>query len=245
MGKSRGRKSNGRAEKRGHGKLRADARIFAGRCGAAGRWPRLPAYLLGRLSRPQPQPQSTAFRIFTIIPIAILAATVEGGSFGSNVGGAGARYAGGGIGVLFIPVLLMLLFRKKYPRWWYDWNLQLTRFTNRIAVYFSLMDDRYPSTEEEQAVHLAFPYPDAEHDLSRGLPLVKWLLAIPHYIVLIFLTIGALLAAIFAWFAILFTGRYPPSVFEYIEGVIRWHNRVAASAFLLITDRYPPFSLQA
>jgi hypothetical protein len=126
---------------------------------------------------------STAFRIFAIIPIAILAATVEGGSFGANAGGAGARYAGGGIGVLFIPVLLMLLFRKKYPRWWYDWNLQLTRFTNRIAVYFALMDDRYPSTDEEQAVHLDFPYPDTEHDLSRGLPLVKWLLAIPHYIV--------------------------------------------------------------
>ena len=187
---------------------------------------------------------STAFRIFTIIPIAILAATLEGGSFSSEFGTQGARYAGGGIGILVIPVLLMLLFRKKYPRWWYDWNLQLTRFSNRIAVYFALMDDRYPSTDEEQAVHLNFPYPDAENDLSRGLPLVKWLLAIPHYVVLIFLTIGALFAAIFAWFAILFTGRYPRSLFEYIEGVIRWHNRVAAYAFLLITDRYPPFSLQ-
>ena len=138
----------------------------------------------------------------------------------------------------------MLLFRKKYPRWWYDWNLQLTRFSNRIAVYFALMDDRYPSTDEEQAVHLDFPYPDAGHDLSQGLPLVKWLLAIPHYIVLIVLTISALVAAIFAWFAILFTGRYPRSLFDFIEGVIRWHNRVGAYAFLLITDRYPPFSLQ-
>jgi hypothetical protein len=188
---------------------------------------------------------STALRIFTIIPIAILAGTIEGGSFGTSVGGASARYAGGGIAILVIPVLLMLLFRRKYPRWWYDWNLQLTRFTNRIAVYFALMDDHYPSTDEEQAVHLDFPYPDAQHDLSQGLPLVKWLLAIPHYIVLFFLTIGALLAAIFAWFAILITGRYPPAVFEYIEGTIRWHNRVAAYAFLLITDRYPPFSLQA
>src|ERR1700735_1938980 len=127
---------------------------------------------------------STALRIFTIIPIGILAATLEGGSVGANAGESGARYAGGGIGILVIPVLLMLLFRKKYPRWWYDWNLQLTRFTNRIAVYFALMDDRYPSTDEEQAVRLDFPYPDAEHDLSQGLPLVKWLLAIPHYIVL-------------------------------------------------------------
>jgi hypothetical protein len=187
---------------------------------------------------------STAFRIFTVIPIAILGATLEGGSFGSGVGGNEARYVGGGIGVLFIPVVLMLLFRAKYPRWWYDWNLQLTRLSNRIVVYLALMDDHYPSTDEQQAVHLDFPYPDAEHDLSRGLPLVKWLLAIPHYIVLFFLSIGAVLAAIFAWFAILFTGRYPPAVFDYIEGVIRWQNRVGAYAFILITDRYPPFSLQ-
>jgi Domain of unknown function (DUF4389) len=184
---------------------------------------------------------STAFRILWIIPIAILAATVEGGSFTTA---SGARYTGGGIGVLFIPVLLMLLFRKKYPRWWYDWNLQLSRFSNRIVAYFALMNDRYPSTDEQQSVHLDFPHPNAEDDLSRGLPLVKWLLAIPHYIVLLFLTIGAVVAAIFAWFAILFTGRYPRSVFDYIEGVIRWQNRVGAYAFLLITDRYPPFSLQ-
>jgi hypothetical protein len=187
---------------------------------------------------------STAFRIFTVIPIAILAATLEGGSIGAQAGGNGVRYAGGGIGVLVLPVLLMLLFRKKYPRWWYDWNLQLTRFTTRIAVYLALMDDRYPSTDEQQAVHLNFPYPDAENDLSRGLPVVKWLLAIPYYVVLFFLSIGAVFAAIFAWFAILFTGRYPRSVFDYIEGVLRWYNRVGAYAFLLITDRYAPFSLR-
>jgi hypothetical protein len=186
---------------------------------------------------------STAFRIIWIIPIAILAATLEGGGFGSEAGGTTVRYVGGTIGILVIPVLLMLLFRHKYPRWWYDWNLQLTRFSNRIGVYMALMDDRYPSTDEEQAVRLDFPYPDAERDLSRGMPLIKWLLAIPHYIVLFFLDIGAVIAAIAAWFAILFTGRYPRGIFNYIEGVIRWHNRVAAYAFLLITDQYPPFSL--
>jgi hypothetical protein len=184
---------------------------------------------------------STAFRIFAAIPIAFLAATVEGGGFSTE---SGARYVGGGIGILVIPVLLMQLFRRKYPRWWYDWNLQLTRFSNRIVVYLALMDDRYPSTDDEQSVHLDFPYPDVEHELSQGLPLVKWLLAIPHYIVLFFLSIGAFLAAIFAWFVILFTGRYPPAIFDYIEGVLRWHNRVGAYAFLLITDRYPPFRLQ-
>ena len=186
---------------------------------------------------------SSAFRIFTIIPIAIVAATIEGGSY-TTQGGQGVKYAGGGIGTLVLPVALMLLFRKKYPRWWYDWNLQLARFSNRILVYLALMDDRYPSTDEEQAVHLDFAYPDAEHDLSRGLPLIKWLLAIPHYLVLIFLTIGAIIAAIIAWFSILFTGRYPRSLFDYIEGVIRWSNRVAAYAAFLVTDEYPPFSLQ-
>jgi hypothetical protein len=187
---------------------------------------------------------TTALRVIWIIPIVILAATIEGGTYGTNSGGRGAAYLGGGIGVLFIPVVLMLLFRKKYPRWWYDWNLQLSRFTNRIVVYFALMDDRYPSTDEEQAVRLDFLYPDAERDLNRGLPLIKWLLAIPHYFVLFFLNIGGLIAAIAAWFAILFTGRYPHALFDYIEGVIRWHNRVGAYAFLLITDRYPPFSLR-
>ncbi len=187
---------------------------------------------------------SSAFRIFAAIPIAILAETISGGSYSASFGDHGAHYVSSGVAILFIPVLLMLLFRKKYPRWWYDWNLQITRFSNRIAVYLALMDDRYPSTDDEQAVHLDFPYPDAERDLARGMPLIKWLLAIPHYIVLFFLTIGAFFAAIFAWFAILFTGRYPRGLFGYIEGVIRWHNRVAAYTLLLITDRYPPFSLQ-
>lgn len=183
------------------------------------------------------------FRIFTVIPIAIVAAAIEGGSYSAQAGGAGVRYAGGGIGILVVPVVLMLLFRKKYPRWWYDWNLHLTRFSTRIVVYLVLMDDRYPSTDEEQAVALDFPYPDAARDLNRGLPLVKWLLAIPHYIVLFVLDIGAFFVVVFAWFAILFTGRYPRALFDYVEGVIRWHNRVGAYAFLLVTDRYPPFRL--
>ena len=187
---------------------------------------------------------STAFRIIAIIPIAILAAFLEGGSLATNAGASGARYAASGLGILVIPVALMILFRQKYPRWWYDWNLQLARFSNRIAVYFALMDDHYPSTDNEQSVHLDFPYPDAEHELSRGLPIVKWLLVIPHYVVLFFLTVGALVAVVIAWFAVLFTGRYPRSLFDFIEGVIRWHNRVGAYALLLITDRYPPFSLQ-
>jgi len=182
---------------------------------------------------------TSALRIFTVIPIAILIALMPGGatSYGATAGiSAGS--------LVVFPVVLMILFRKKYPRWWFDWNLELMRFSNRIGVYASLMDDSYPSTDEMQAVHLDFPYPDVERDLERGLPLVKWLLAFPHYIVLFFLYIGALFAVIFAWFAILFTGRYPRGLFEFVEGVLRWGNRVYGYAVALVTDQYPPFRLK-
>jgi hypothetical protein len=185
---------------------------------------------------------TTAFRIFVAIPILIVAATLSGGPWGSW-GGEEKTIALGAGGVLFLPALLMILFRQKYPRWWFEWNLELLRFENRIWAYLALMDDRYPSTDERQSVALEFPYPDAEEDLNRWLPLVKWLLAIPHYIVLFFLSIAAVFVIIFAWFAILFTGRYPRSLFDFVLGVLRWGNRVAAYAFVLVTDRYPPFRL--
>jgi hypothetical protein len=137
----------------------------------------------------------------------------------------------------------MIVFREKYPRWWFDWNLELLRFENRVVAYLALMDDRYPSTDERQAVTVDFSYPDAKQELNRWLPLVKWFLAIPHYIVLIFLALAALVAVIIAWFAILFTGRYPRGLFDFVEGVIRWGTRVQAYAFVLVTDRYPPFQL--
>jgi Domain of unknown function (DUF4389) len=188
---------------------------------------------------------TTAFRIFTVIPIVIVLAGI--GGYSDTWGDTGSRsttVAVGGLGLLFLPPLLMIVFRQKYPRWWFDWNLQLLRFSNRVGVYFALMEDRYPSTDEEQYVHLDVPYPDARQGLNRWLPLVKWLLAIPHYIVLFFLWIGAVIAVIVAWFAILFTGRYPRGLFDYVEGVIRWENRVVAYAWILVTDEYPPFRLR-
>ena len=144
---------------------------------------------------------------------------------------------------VILSTLLMVLFRRKYPKWWFDWNLELLKFESRIDAYILLLRDEYPSTDEEQAVHLEIPYPDASQELNRWLPLVKWLLAIPHYIVLFFLAIIALLVVIIAWFAILFTGRYPVSLFNFEVGVVRWGNRVYAYAFMLVTDRYPPFRL--
>ena len=186
---------------------------------------------------------TTFFRIFVVIPVAIVLGTVSGGTWQSMSDGRTTQIAIGAGGLLFLGPLLMIVFRQKYPRWWFDWNRELLRFSNRVTAYIALMDDHYPSTDEEQSVHLDFPYPDVLQELNRWLPLVKWLLAIPHYIVLFFLDIAAFVVVIIAWFAILFTGRYPKGMFDFVESVIRWHNRVIAYAFLLVTDQYPPFRL--
>jgi hypothetical protein len=183
---------------------------------------------------------TTFFRLFMVIPIVIVIGLIEGGSYAYG----GGRFAGGGAaGLVVLPTLLLIVFRQKYPRWWFDWNLELMRFSARVGVYLALMEDRYPSTDEHQAVHLDFPYPDARNDLNRWLPLVKWLLAIPHYVVLFFLYIAALFVVIAAWFVILFTGRFPRGMFDFLVGVGRWTNRVVAYAHVLVTDRYPPFRL--
>jgi hypothetical protein len=184
---------------------------------------------------------TSAFRIFTAIPIAIVLASI-GGATEVTTNGDTSTVVATTSGLLFLPPLLMILFRRKYPRWWYEFNVELLRFQNRVGVYVALMDDRYPSTDEQQSVHLEVPYPDAAR-LNRGLPLVKWLLAIPHYIILGFLFIGAFGAVVIAWFAILFTGRFPRGLFDFLVGVGRWTNRVNAYALILVTDRYPPFRL--
>jgi Domain of unknown function (DUF4389) len=188
---------------------------------------------------------STFFRIFAAIPIFIVLASVSGGSYGGgDWGEQGRTLVAVSGGLLFFGPLLMILVREKYPAWWANWNRELLRFSNRVWIYLALMNDQYPSTDEEQTVHLDFPTPNVEQDLSRGMPLVKWLLAIPHYIVLFFLHIAVFFVLIFVWFAILFTGRYPRGAFEFVEGVIRWDLRVVAYAFILVTDKYPPFSMR-
>ncbi len=190
---------------------------------------------------------SSAFRIFTVIPILIVLAALDSANYSwdSHWGDTrSSQTASGGVAVLVVPIVLMILFRQKYPRWWYDWNFNLMGFVNRVASYGLLMTDVYPSTDEEQNAHLELPYPDVQRDLNRWLPLVKWLLAIPHLIILFFLSIAAFFAVVIAWFAILFTGRYPRGLFDFVVGVGRWALRVSAYAFLLTTDRYPPFSLR-
>ena len=185
---------------------------------------------------------STAFRIIVAIPIVALLSLLTGGAFGNGGDHSTEHDLVIGGAAVFVPLVLMLVFRQKYPRWWFDWNLNLLRFSNRVTAYLALLDDRYPSTDEEQSVHLDFPYPDARQ-MNRWLPLVKWLLAIPHYVVLFFLGLGAVVAIVVAWFAILVSGSYPHSLFNYVVGVLRWSNRVNGYAFSLVTDQYPPFSL--
>jgi hypothetical protein len=182
---------------------------------------------------------TTFFRLFMVIPIAIILTLVAG----PVVHASGERYSFASGGILFLPTALMLLFRRKYPGWWFDWNLAFVRFNARVSAYVALLTDEYPSTDEEQSVHIEIPYPDATYELNPWLPLVKWLLAIPHYIVLAFLAIAAAGCVIIAWFAILVTGRYPRPLFDFVVRVFRWWLRVTAYAFLLTTDRYPPFRL--
>ncbi len=189
---------------------------------------------------------TTLFRIVMVIPIAIVLGALTSGATQTAYDRSGevvSTTSGSIASGLFVATLLMILFRKRYPRWWFDFALELTRFSTRIGAYVALLTDEYPSTVERQSVHLDIDYPDVERDLNRGLPLVKWLLAIPHFLVLIVLSVGALVAIVIAWFAILFTGRYPRQLFDFVVGVGRWWLRVEAYAFLLVTDRYPPFSL--
>lgn len=184
---------------------------------------------------------TTAFRIILILPILAVLVLISGPGWGSDHRAPAIIAAGG---VLFIPTLLMLLFRGKYPRWWFDWNANLARFSLRVSAYFALLTDLYPSTDDEQGVHATIPYPVVAEELRTGMPLVKWFLAIPHYVVLAVLAVATCVAIVIAWFAILFTGRYPRALFEFVVGVLRWGLRVGTYAFLLVTDRYPPFSLK-
>lgn len=194
---------------------------------------------------------TTIFRIILVIPILIILGILTSGSdtvvqtvneTGEVVGDT-VNTGVGIVGSLFLVTLLLILFRKRYPKWWFDFVLALNRFSLRISAYIALLTDKYPSTEDEQNIHLDLDYPNAQTDLKRGMPLVKWFLAIPHYVILFFLWIAVFVVVLIAWFAIIFTGRYPRGLFDFVVGVMRWTWRVQAYALLLATDKYPPFRL--
>lgn len=190
---------------------------------------------------------TTFFRFIWIIPILIVLSllTATGNeTFVNEAGKEITKSSGGIVAGLFAATALMILFRERYPRWWFDFALELNRFSSRVGAYLFFLTDLYPSTVEKQSVHLEIEYPDVKKDLNRWLPLIKWLLVLPHYFMLAILTVGALVASVIAWFAILFTGRYPKGLFDFVVGVFRWNIRVSAYAFLLTTDEYPPFSLK-
>lgn len=197
---------------------------------------------------------STGLRLVWALPVVLLVAILSAGSSTATTtmaegGGevvSRATESGGGIaGALFLATSAMIVIRQKYPRWWFDFSLEFSRFSSRVGAYLGLLTDRYPSTTDQQSVHLELDYPNVDVELNRWMPLVKWLLAVPHYALLVVLVPAALLAIAGAWIAILFTGRYPAPLFEFVVGVGRWALRVQAYAFLLITDRYPPFRLAA
>jgi hypothetical protein len=181
---------------------------------------------------------TVAFRIFTVLPIFAVLSLLGSGQINSGYG-----WSAGAGGVIFVPTLLLLLFRRKYPGWWFDFNLNIVKLANRAVAYLLILRDEYPSTDEEQSVHVTLPDPGGGEGLNRWLPLVKWFLAIPHYIVLFFLYIAGIVLSIIGWFVVLFTGRYPRSFHDFVVGLMRWSLRVQAYAAVLVTDRYPPFQL--
>ena len=198
----------------------------------------VPSFPFAKIAIPHPASSDRLtcfFRIFCVIPAAIILVLLVG------ISTKDARWAGPGI--LLLPTVLAILFRKKYPRWWFDWNVSLTKFSARIGAYLLMLRDEYPALAEDQFVNIELRYPDAAKELLRGMPLVKWFLAIPHIFILVFLGISVVFVTIIAWFAILFTGKYPAGMHEFVVGVLRWSLRVNAYAFLLITDEYPPFRL--
>ena len=188
---------------------------------------------------------STLLRPVFALPILVMLALLGGPAFGAGRDGGGLFFIGLASGLIVVPPMLTIVFREKYPRWWFDFNLAFLRFDNRVMSYLLLLSDEFPSTDDEQSVHLEVPYPDVSFDLNRWMPLVKWFLAIPHYVVLLILDVCAVIAAIAAWFTIVVSGRYPKALFDFTVGVMRWHNRVVCYAFALTTDCYPPFRLSA
>jgi hypothetical protein len=180
--------------------------------------------------------KSVALRIFLVIPIAIFVSAFTAWSGSSE---ASACLSG----LLFLPVLLALVFRGIYPSYALAFNKSLLALSTRVTAYILVLHDNYPSIEESDDVTITFPEIDGGAKLHRYLPLVKWLLALPLYIVGFVYVLYGLAVLVFTWFTILFTGKMPAASAEVLVGITQYWNRVYGYAFLLVTDEYPSFSL--
>jgi len=180
---------------------------------------------------------SALFRIILVIPMAIFLASFSPSDYSSTDS---PNFLA--VGFLALPVALAIIVRQIYPSYLLAFNEALLSLQTRVDAYVLLLTDEYPSIEENDVVSVVFPPVDAKL-LNRWLPLVKWFLAIPLYVVGLFYILYSLLLTIFAWFNVVFTGNYPEKCAEGVVGTIAYWNRVAGYALLLVTDEYPTFSL--
>jgi hypothetical protein len=168
-------------------------------------------------------------------PVIIFVATFNVGMGTSGIGAAG---------VIVIPALLAIVFRGKYPSYVLTFNHALIELSTRLAAYVLILNDKYPSIEGNSKVEVTFPDVDGGSKLHRGLPLVKWFLAIPHYIVGAVYLVISLGATLIAWVQTSITGRYPEWAGEIVLGTISYWNRVQGYMLLLVSDKYPSFKLK-
>ena len=183
------------------------------------------------------------FRAFFIIPVAIFASSFSGGSSSSDSFGTHFSSNSYFAGIFIVPVVLTLLFRGVYPSYVLQFNKALLSLSLRIGAYFLLLTDEYPSIEANEKIGVEFPEIQGGKTLNRGLPLVKWILAIPLYVVGVVYGVYAIMLTILAWFTIVITGAYPEWCAEGVIGTVAYWNRVMGYAFVLVTDEYPSFSL--
>ena len=177
------------------------------------------------------------FRLIIVLPVAIYSSAFAIDSMSTDTWG----YSLGGLIVL--PTFLALVFRGIYPSYALAFNHALISLETRVNAYALLLTDDYPSIEENDIVKITLPEVGNGSQLSRVMPLVKWFLAIPLYVMGIIYLVYGIFLTLFAWFSILFTGKYPVWSADAMVGILAFYNRVYGYAFILVTDEYPSFSL--
>jgi len=177
------------------------------------------------------------FRLVIVMPVAIYVSAFAIDSISTDTWG----YSLGGL--IFLPTLLALVFRGIYPSYALAFNHALISLETRVNAYALLLTDDYPSIEENDIVKITLPEVGEGSQLNRYLPLIKWFLAIPLYVMAIIYLVYGLFLTLFAWLSILFSGKYPVWCADAMVGILAFYNRVYGYAFILITDEYPSFSL--